>query len=517
MKIWNRIARLVLFVAVALHSVGAFAQAGSAPDVATLDGYFAESMKQWQVPGMAVAIIHDGQVVMSKGYGVRHVAEGGAVDENTLFAIASNSKAFTAATLAMLVDQGKIAWDDRVTQHLPYFQLKDAFASREMRIRDLLCHRSGLGTYSGDLLWYGTSYSAEEVIKRVRQLPATSSFRSKYGYSNLMFITAGEVVHAVAGMPWQDFVQQRILDKLEMRNTVISISDLQGKANVATPHRVADGKLVPIAWYGWDNMAAAGGIISSVSDMSKWLKLQLDGGVVGDDSLFSKKQSRTMWAAHTAIPVSKKSEERFPSTHFRAYGLGWSMMDYQGHKVLQHGGGYDGMFSRVVMAPEKNLGLVILTNGMTSLQTALAYRTLDAYLGGAERDWSSDFLAWSKEGKQKKAKKSAEVAEQRVGGTKPSLPLQSYAGTFGGAMYGDARVSLEDGALVLKLLPNADLVGDLTHWHFDTFVLKWRKQFAWFDDGKVLFVLDQNGKVQEMKIDVPNEDFWFTELKFERK
>ncbi len=509
---------LMTLLAVFLLILSSVSFANDRAKAEQLDAYFAQALQQWRVPGMAIAIIKDGEIVLSKGYGLRDIEQGGAVDEHTLFAIASNSKAFTTAALAMLVDEGKINWDDRVTDYLPYFQLRDPYVTHEMRVRDLLCHRSGLGTFSGDLLWYGTGYSAEEVIRRARHLAPASSFRSKYGYSNLMFITAGEIIPVVTGQTWQQFVQTRIFNRLGMARTVTSVASLEGMANVATPHREAEGGVVALSWVNWDNMAAAGGIISSVHDMSKWLQLQLNRGKLNDEaSVFSEGASHTMWSAHTVQTVSRKSQARFPSTHFRAYGLGWALMDYLGHKVVQHGGGYDGMFSRVALAPEANLGIVVLTNGMTSLQTALVYKILDAYLDGEERDWSNEFYKLAQENKQKKSEQRAETGAKRAADTTPALALSAYTGTYGGEMYGDATVSLQDGKLVLQLLPNPDLIGDLSHWHYDTFVVTWRKQFAWFDDGKVQFMLNQDGEVTEMKIDVPNDDFWFTELEFLKK
>ncbi|MFQ5628439.1 MAG: DUF3471 domain-containing protein, partial [bacterium] len=227
--------------------------------------------------------------------------------------------------------------------------------------------------------------------------------------------------------------------------------------------------------------------------------------------------SRLMWTPHTVIPVSKSAEELHPSTHFMAYGLGWVLLDYQGHKVTMHGGGYDGMFSRVALVPEENLGMVILTNAMTSIQTALAYKILDSYLGGEEKDWSNIYLKRAEDGKKRAAERRAKTEKARTPNTRPSLPHEAYTGRYGGPMYGDATVKLQNGLLVVQFEPAPDLVGDLSHWHFDTFEIKWRKEFSWFGDGKVQFLLDQNGKVVEMKIDVPNEDFWFTELEFKKK
>lgn len=482
-----------------------------------LDRYFSQAQEAWGVPGMAVAVIRDGDVVLARGYGRRSLDEPGEVDEHTLFAIASNSKAFTSAALATLVEEGRLDWDDRVQDHLPWFQVYDAWVSSEMRIRDLLSHRSGLGTYSGDLLWYGTGYSAEDVIRRVRHLPPSGSFRASYGYSNLMFITAGLVIEAVTGQAWEEVIQDRFIDPLGMDRTVASVSELQGMGNVASPHSDRGGELRTYAWYGWDNMAAAGGIISSVSDMSRWMRMQLGEGEFEGHRFFSPEAAHFMWTPHNSFAVGTSARERYPSTHFRGYGLGWSLMDYRGHLVVSHGGGYDGMFSRLVLVPEADLGVVVLTNSMTGISTPLTYRVLDAFLGGDEVDWSGDALRRSANNPGPEAATWARWESERISGTPMPQPLSQFAGTFGGPLYGDATVQLQDGGLVLSLLPNPDLVGDLTHWHHDTFRVRWRTDFSWFGDGLVRFVRDPSGSIEEMKIDVPNGDFWFHELELKRR
>lgn len=486
-------------------------------DLAELDRHFAESGDAFRVPGFAVAIVKDNEVVLAKGYGLRDIGETARVDENTLFAIASNTKGFTAAALAVLVDDERIRWDDRVIEYLPYFRLYDPWVTQEMRIYDLLSHRSGLGTFSGDLLWYGTSYDAAGVVRRARHLEPAGEFRADYGYSNLMFIAAGEIIPAATTKSWSEFVRERFFDPLGMTNTVTSTGDLVRYDNVATPHREKDGEIVELEWYNWDAMAAAGGIISSVSDMSRWLRLQLNRGVWDGDTIFSEEAQRRMWTPHISYVVGGESEEIYPTTHFRGYGLGWNLMDYRGRKVMSHGGGYDGMFSRVALVPEENLGIVVLTNSMTSLPVALTYTILDAYLGGGDTDWTAYYRERAERARERTAERRAEFAAERVEGTDPSLPLANYTGTYGGPMYGEAVVTSEGGVLVVSFLPNPDLVGDLTHHHFDTFVIEWRRTFAWFDEGTVQFILDPSGDVLEMKIDVPNEDLWFYELEFRKK
>jgi CubicO group peptidase (beta-lactamase class C family) len=488
-----------------------------APDLARLDADIAEAKAEWPVPGLAVAIVKDGQTVFAKGYGVRTAGDDTPVNEHTLFAIASNTKAFTSAALAMLVEEGKLTWDDPVRQHLPYFQLYDPYVSQEMRIRDLLSHRSGLGTYSGDLLWYGTDYSAEEVIRRARHLDPAGLFRGSYGYSNLMFIAAGEIVSGASGVPWPEFVRGRILRPLGMSRTVLSVSELPTRDNVASPHKnLADG-VVAIDWYGWDAMAAAGGIISSVSEMTEWLKLQLGRGQWNGHQLFTEESSWEMWTVHNPRRISPQQRRTTPSTHFRGYGLGWELKDYLGRLVVSHGGGYDGMFSRVVLVPEEGLGVVVLTNSMTSLGTALANHVVDVFLGAEEQDWSRSMLASFETARQRFETRQAAAGQARVSGTRPSLALEEYAGTYGGALYGDGTVSVEDGNLVLRLLPNSDLVADLTHLHHDTFFIQWRDTFAWFGPGTATFILDASGEVDEVRLDVPNDDFWFHELELKRR
>ncbi len=484
-------------------------------DLDRLDALVAGAGREWPVPGLAVAIVKDGRTVLAKGYGVRELGGTDPVDQHTLFAIASNTKAFTAAALAMLVEEGKVGWDSRVRDHLPWFQLYDPYVTQEMTVQDLLCHRSGLGTFSGDLLWYGTTYSAEEVVRRTRFLPPAGPFRASYGYSNLMFIAAGEVIAAASGQPWEEFVRDRILVPLGMNRTVTSVAGLAARDNVATPHKNLTNGVVPIEWYSWDAMAAAGGIISSVAEMAEWMKLQLGHGEVAGRRLFSEASSWEMWTVHT--PQAVPAGARRSGTNFRGYGLGWALNDYRGKLVVSHGGGYDGMYSRVVLVPEEALGIVVLTNSMTGVSTAIANTILDAYLGAPEQDWSGEMLEAFREERVAFEARQNRFLEERVSGTRPSLEAGDYAGSYGGEMYGGATVTLEDGKLVLRLLPNPDLVADLTHLHYDTFLVEWRKTFAWFGRGAATFLLDPMGKVAELRLDVPNDDFWFYELELKRK
>ncbi len=523
MNLHQRLLSLFICLAVALTSLAqeqiAAPETSSAirETIQQYDSYVETARQQWQVPGLAIAIVKDDQVLLSKGFGNRRVGAVESVDQHTLFAIASNSKAFTSAALAILVDEGKLKWDDRVTQHLPWFRLRDEFATREMRINDLLCHRSGLGTFSGDLLWWGTDYSPKQILQRAAELEPASSFRSAYGYSNLMFLAAGEVITAVSGQSWSDFVRERILRPLEMNRSTTSVRDLISLDNYASPHKTQLDRSQPMPWMNWDAMAAAGGVISSADDMSRWLRLQLRQGEVDSKRrIFSATASHEMWQAYTPIKLESTPSQRFPSTHFRAYGLGWALSDYQGLKIVGHGGGYDGMYSQVLMVPEKKLGIVVLTNSMTSITSLLAYRALDVLLDGDKKDWSAENLAKFRKSREDFAAKIAKLTTPAVAGTKPSHPLTDYVAKFRCPMYGDAAVSLEGEQLSLRLLPYPALVAELKHLHYDTFEIRWRNEFAWFEGGTAHFIPDARGKFQRLELDVPNDDLWFHELKLQR-
>jgi CubicO group peptidase (beta-lactamase class C family) len=482
-----------------------------------IDEYAAKAMADWHVPGFAMAIVKDDAVIFAKGYGVRKLNETTPVDEHTLFAIASNTKAFTAAALAILVDEGKIKWDDPVTKYLPGFQLYDPYVTRELTIRDLISHRSGLATFGGDLLWYDTTYNRDEILRRIRYLKPTSSFRSKYGYQNIMFLAAGQVVAAASGKSWDEFIRERFLLPLGMTTTTTSINAFKPTGNIASPHNELDGRLRVVRYSNVDGVGPAAALNSNVAEMAQWLRLQLGRGKYQGRQFFSPAVAREMWQPQTIIPISEAAERFNPTRHFYTYGLGWFLSDYQGHKVASHGGGLDGMISQVAMMPEENLGVVVLSNSETSLPSIMVNKVFDTFLGVPKRDWSAELLARTQQAKIASAEEEKKLEDKRAKETKPSLALQQYAGTYTGEMYGDARIAEEQGRLVLRLAPAPNFVGDLEHWQYDTFRVKWRDSVSYpFPRGFVTFTLNAQGKVDEMKIDVPNPDFDFKELQFRR-
>src|ERR1043165_332207 len=314
-----------------------------------IDEYAQKALRDWNIPGMAIAIVKDDKVIFAKGYGVRELGKPESVDEHTLFAIASNTKAFTASAVGILVDEGKIKWDDPVTKYLPDFQLYDPYVTREMTVRDLLSHRSGLATFGGDLLWYETNYDRKEIIRRIRYLKPIYSFRSRYGYQNIMFLTAGEIVAAVSGKSWDEFVRERFFNPLGMRMTTTSVRAFKPGDNVATPHNEMDGKVRVIRYSVVDNVGGAAAINSNVAEMAEWLRLQLGRGTYNGKQIFSSKVSHELWSPNTIIPISEAGEKFNPTRHFNLYGMGFFLSDYHGRKVVSHSGGLDGMISQVGM------------------------------------------------------------------------------------------------------------------------------------------------------------------------
>lgn len=502
---------------------GAVAEAAAAqsPDWSAEIGQinqYAEQVRQaWKVPGLSIAVVKDDRVILARGYGVRELGKPDPVDADTLFAIASNSKAFTTTALAILVDEGRLAWDDPVSRYLPEFQLNGAFETRELTVRDLVCHRSGLDTFSGDLLWYDTTYPRDEILRRVRQLKPVSSFRSRYGYQNLMFIAAGVVIERVSGEPWDRFVQTRILTPAGMARTTTSVLAL--KDNFAMPHNESmDQGLRVLPPGNVDNSWGACGLNSSATDMARWLRLQLGRGTLEGQTVFSAGQARELWNPQTLIPVSEKGAELYPSRHFMAYGLGFVLNDYAGRKVIGHSGGLDGMISQLAFVPEAGLGMVILTNSESPASRILRDRILDLFLGVQPlRDWNAEALAADVAGKQAAAAQWAAREAARLSGTAPSLPLEKYAGKWNCPMYGEVSTAVEEGRLVLRLGPAPNFVADLEHWQLNTFRIRWRPSVHYhFPPGFVNFQIDGNGEATELVIDQPNSDFWFYELDLKR-
>ncbi|MCW5966726.1 MAG: serine hydrolase [Bryobacterales bacterium] len=484
---------------------------------ADLDSWVTRTQKQFEVPGIAVAIVKDGQTVVAKGYGVRVLGKPGEVDAHTLFGIASNSKAFTAAALAMLVDEGKLSWDDPVQKHLPQFQMASPYVTREVTIRDLLSHRTGMGLGAGDLLyWPDTTFTREQVIRAARHLPVDSSFRSRYAYNNLGYVVAGEVVAAVSGKRWEDFVRERILQPLRMTETRITSAGMDPERdNVTVPHsrgwRLA-GELKPIRPTRDEVWAAAAGLKSNLTDLARWVTLQLNQGKLPDgEVLFSEKQAREMWTPQIALRVAEPHAALATTkANFAAYGLGWNLRDYQGRKIVSHTGGLTGMVSLTLMVPEEKLGIVVLTNQEEGgAFQAIAYHILDHYLGSEPRDWIGAYAESTAERRRKDNEEEAKTLAARTAGTTPSLALTGYAGEYADAWYGPASLSTRGDSLYLRFGGTPDMHGPLEHFHHNTFIVRWAD--ATIPDAFVDFSLATDGTVEgfRMKATSPLADFSF--------
>lgn len=481
-----------------LVSVSAIADAQRKPatPLAGLDAYIEKAMQDHQVPGLAIAVVRNDSVVFAKGFGVRKLGSPERVDENTLFAIGSASKSFTAASVAMLVDEGKVKWDDPATKYLPGFQLHDPYASRELSVRDLLSHRSGLAR--GDLLWYGSSLSREDILQRVRYLKPSWSFRSQFGYQNLMYLAAGQLAAGVSGMSWDDFIQRRIFQPLGMTASNTSVRALAGQANVAQPHSKIDDTVRTVAWRNIDNIAPAGSINSNVVDMAKYARLQLNEGKWNGKALITGGAHAEMWTPHTVIPMVGFWKAVSPGAHLSAYGLGWFLQDYRGRLVVQHGGNIDGMSANVALLPEEKTGVVVLTNlNGAVIASVLAYRVFDHFLGAPLGDHSGDALKFIAAAEKQGKEAMANLEKARKQGTKPSLALTEYAGTYADSMYGEIKVSPQQNALRVTYGPAFD--GTLEHWHYDTF------RAAWKDRGlgksMVQFTVDATGKPSKLDVE----------------
>ncbi len=481
-----------------------------------IDDYANSVMTTWKGPGMAIAVVKDDKVVMAKGYGVRELGKPEKVDENTLFAIASNTKAFTTASLAILVDEKKIAWNDKVSKYLPDFQMYDPWVTNELTIRDIVSHRVGLDTFSGDLLWYDTTYSTDEMLRRVRFLKPVSSFRSRYGYQNLMYVAAGRIIEKVSGKPWAAFVRERILTPLGMNRTTTSVRSM--KDNFAMPHNESGGgklRSLPVGFL--DDAIGLAGLNSSVADLSKWIRLQLGRGTFEGKKIFSTDRSWEMWSPNTLQPISEAAAKNNPTRHFSAYAMGWGLYDYHGRKIINHSGGLDGMLSFTVLIPEENVGFVVLTNNESPSFRIMMAKIRDVFVNAPKRDWNEEARTQDAKGKTDESAEAKKIDAARAQNTKPTLALGNYAGTYTSQMYGDVTIAEEKGKLVMRLGPAPNFVADLTHWHYDTFQIRWRPSVNYnFPRGFVTFTLDKDGKTDQLKIDQPNNDFWFYELELKR-
>jgi CubicO group peptidase (beta-lactamase class C family) len=471
----------------------AAAQGGDQP-LAGFDGYIAQAVKDWEVPGLAISVVKDDSMVFARGYGVRAVGAHDSVNTHTLFALGSTTKAFTAMSLALMVDAGKLRWDDPVATYIPDFVLRDPYVTHELTIRDLLTHEMGFA--DPEYLWYGNDQTLASMIRRLRYLPPETSFRSHFAYNNIGYAAAGLIAGIANRSAWVDLVRTRILAPLGMSETVMEGPELKRKSNVTRPHYYIHDTLraLPaVAQQLVDPIAPAGSMYSNVLDMAKWIRFLLDSGRVGGKRLVSDTAFAELMRPQ--VLVQRKGfypTAKLTSPNFIAYGMAWFLEDYRGEKVVFHTGSIDGLVAIVGLIPARRLGVVVVANrDHAELRHALMYRVFDAYLGPPRRDWSTEMRAMYQKVQDSVKLAEKEIETKRIADTKPSLPLARYAGRYADSLYGRVTVRLERGRLVLA--PSEFLTADLVHWNYDTFRARYRNW--WLEPSMVTFRLAPDGKV----------------------
>jgi CubicO group peptidase (beta-lactamase class C family) len=491
-----------------------------------IDTLVEKTLKTFDVPGIAVAVVKDGKIIHEKGYGVSSLNTMKKMDEHTRFGIASNSKAFTVTALGILVDEGKVKWDDKVTDYIPEFKLYSPYVTEDFTIRDLLTHRSGLGLGAGDLMiWPDSStFDLKDIIHNLRYLKQVSDFRTKYDYDNLLYIVAGEVVARVSGMKWEDFIQTKIMNPLQMTESAPNYDLLKNKNNIIDAHAPVDGK-VQVIRRDWKYVAdAAGGIYSSVHDMAKWIIMQMNNGKYGDDlknQLLSEKTHEEMWTPQTIIPVHGQTTY---NTHFASYGLGWFLSDENGYKVPTHTGGLAGIVTQVTLIPELKLGIIVFTNQ----QSGAAFRAItntikDSYYGikGKDRvkDYSENVVKQEAEAKKITDKIWEDIKSEQEKNT-IKIDFTKYTGTYTDPWFGDVIISEKNGKPWFDSKNSPRLSGEMFAYKGNTFIVKWNDR-SMDADAYVMFDLDYEGNPDAIKMKpispLTDFSFDFQDLNFKRK
>jgi CubicO group peptidase (beta-lactamase class C family) len=491
----------------------------AAADVpAGFDAAVEKLRKDVGIPGMAIAVVENGKVTLAKGFGVRALGKSDAVTADTLFPNGSTGKAFTVAALAILVDEGKIAWDDKVIDHMPGFAMYDAWVTREMTIRDLLVHRSGLGLGAGDLLFVpSTNLTRKESVRRLRYIKPATSFRSGYAYDNILYMVAGQLIEDVTGQTWEKFVADRVLRGAGMIKSTADDELRFRNPDRAYPHArlnggfrgAGDQEMLNERDALGRNAAPAGGLAVSANDMARWMAIQLAKGKLPEGGrLFSEAQSNEMWKPtvlmpNAPMPPSMKAAESL----FNTYALGWTVQDYKGARIVTHGGAVFGFQANVVLIPEKNVGFTMLINSEDGeVLRGLMYQLLDHYLDKPTQDWPATWRAYKAE-RLARAKTVLTTAEAKPAGVGPSLPIERYTGDFTDPWYGPIAIRAEGGKLTIDFKQSPGMTGTLEHWQYDSFRTRWADKS--FEPAYVTFALDDAGKVDRitMKPVSPVADF----------
>jgi CubicO group peptidase (beta-lactamase class C family) len=418
-------------------------------------------MTNWQIPGAAVLVVKDGKIIVAKGYGVKELGTNNRVDENTLFMIGSNTKAFTGTALALIENDGKLKLDDKVTKYLPNFKMKDSWITKELNIIDLVTHRMGLQTFQGDFMYWASDLTADEVIEKFGMLTPKYDFRTKYGYTNAGYAVAGKIIENVSGLKWEDYLKEKIFLPLKMERTTALSTHFAKSENIAKPHTFIDGKMSVLPFENIDNMAPCGSIGSSIKELSNWLIAQLDSGKYNEEVVLPFKVLQ-----RTRQPQSIQGRVRHPFNegHFNLYGLGWGLMDYEGTEIVSHTGGVNGFVTSVTLLPKEHLGIVVLTNtDQNAFFQSLKWEILDSYLGLPYRNYDSTFYAGFEKRQESNSNWLQELRDSVAMNLKPELSLSEFEGKYIHEVYGFSVLKKVDDTLELTLEHHSKVKGKLEY------------------------------------------------------
>lgn len=457
------------------------------------DAYLEKARKEWQVPGMAVAVVKDGEVIFKKGFGVRQVGTAQPVDTQTIFACASTTKAMTAVCMGMLVDEGKVSWQDPVVRHLPDFRLYDPVVTRELKIRDLFTHNSGVG--NTDFLWSVMDISKEEIVRKMEGVKPAYSLRSDFIYQNIFYLVAGQVIERVSGQPWDEFIAQRIFKPLNMSRTVALRTQLTD-GNRSMPHYFFDNSIRAIEPTLADPVAPAGSVNASIDDMGVWMQCMLDSSKYKGGRLLQPATWAEMFRPQTLVPASQfYPTMQLIKPNWMSYGLGWFQHDYKGRKINYHTGSLPGEVAIHAQLPDARLGVYVFGNyDHAEIRHAIVYKTFDLFALGGNRDWSKEFLQLYGELRTKGDLAARDFESRRVPGTKPTVPMSAYEGTYTDGLYGTVEVKMAEGSL--RIVVNRFLAATVQHWHYDTFRGDYDKR--WYGKALAQFFLNANGEVAKL-------------------
>jgi CubicO group peptidase (beta-lactamase class C family) len=464
--------------------------------VKEFDVYAEKSRVAWQMPGMAVAVVKDGKVIFKKGFGVTQLGTKNMVDTQTIFGCGSTTKAMTAVCMALLVDEGKVTWDDAVIKHFPEFHLYDPAVTRELKIRDLFIHNSGVG--NADFLWGVMDVPSEEIMRKMQLVEPSYSLRSSFIYQNIFYLAAGKVIEKITGQKWEDFIQARIFQPLGMKRTFSTLKSIKD-SNQSKPHYLVNGSIKVIEPTSADKVGPAGSVYSCIDDISKWVVCMLDSSKYEGGRLLKPNTWTELFKPQVIVPASQfYPTMKIIKPNWTTYGLGWFQHDYKGKKINYHTGSLAGEIAIHGQLPDAKLGIYVFGNyDHAEVRHALVYKAFDVFALGGNRDWNTEFLALYNDIKEKGEKAERDFEAKRVANTNPSKPLTDYAGKYSDSLYGEVEVTLVGN----KLFVNANnfLKATLNHWHYETFRGEYEKD--WYGKAIATFTLNATGKIEKLNFE----------------